>query len=75
MAKISKPSSTNRKGTPPPDFEASTNLNRTPDVDLKPLNFKVNAEFKREFKTYATVNDMSMVKLLQECFEYYKNSR
>ena len=75
MAKISKPSSTNRKGTPPPDFEASANLTRTPDLDLKPLNFKVKAEFKREFKTYATVNDMSMVQLLQECFEYYKNSR
>ena len=74
MAKISRPTS-NRKGTPPPETEASTNLTRTPDEDLKPLNFKVKADFKREFKTYATVNDMSMVKLLQDCFEYYKQSR
>ncbi|HHM21114.1 MAG TPA: hypothetical protein ENJ20_03725 [Bacteroidetes bacterium] len=63
----------NRKGTPPPDFAAGNNLNRAPDGDLRALNFKVRAEFKREFKTYATSNDMSMVQLLQECFEYYKN--
>ncbi len=75
MAKIGKPSSSNRKGAPPPEFEASTNLNRAPDDDLKPLNFKVSADFKRDFKTYATVNDISMVQLLQDCFEYYKRSR
>ena len=75
MAKISKPSSANRKGAPPPELEASTNLTRTPNEDLKPLNFKVSAEFKREFKTYAAVNDMSMVQLLQDCFEHYKRSR
>lgn len=75
MAKISKPSTSNRKGAPPPEFEASANLSRNPDEDLKPLNFKVKADFKREFKTFATVNDMSMVQLLQECFEYYKRSR
>jgi len=74
MAKISRPSS-NRKGTPPPEFEPSVNLNRSSDVDLKPMNFKVKAEFKREFKTFATSLDMSMVQLLQECFEHYKHSR
>jgi hypothetical protein len=42
---------------------------------LKPLNFKVPAEFKREFKSYATQMDMSMVQLLQDCFEFYRNSR
>lgn len=72
MAKISKPS---RKGSPPPEFEASTNLNRAPNEDLRPLNFKVKASFKREFKTYATANDMSMVQLLQDCFEFYKQSK
>ena len=69
MAKISKPS---RKGTPPPEFEASTNLTRTPNEDLRPLNFKVKASFKREFKTYATANDMSMVDTLKEAFDLLK---
>lgn len=56
-------------------MEASTNLTRTPDQDLRPMNFKVSAEFKREFKSYATQMDISMVQLLQECFEFYRNSR
>lgn len=74
MAKISKPVS-NRKGVPPPEFEAPTNLTRSSDQDLRPLNFKVPAAFKREFKAYANEMDMSMVSLLMTCFEQYKNSR
>ncbi|HFA48687.1 MAG TPA: hypothetical protein ENJ95_06700 [Bacteroidetes bacterium] len=74
MAKIKKPSS-NRKGAPPPEFEASTNLDRKPDKVLRPLNFKVSAEFKREFKSYATNLDISMVQLLQDCFDAYKRNR
>ena len=74
MAKIKKPVF-NRKGAPPSEIEASINLTREPDQELKPLNFKVPAEFKREFKTYATQMDMSMVTLLQACFEFYKSGR
>ncbi len=74
MAKISKPI-INRKGAPPPEVEASTNLTRTPDQELRPMNFKVPAEFKREFKSYATQMDISMVQLLTTCFEFYKKSR
>lgn len=74
MAKIKKPV-INRKGAPPPEAGASANLSREPDQELKPLNFKVPAEFKREFKTYATQMDMSMVDLLQTCFEFYKSTR
>jgi hypothetical protein len=74
MAKISKPA-TNRKGAPPPEFEAPANLSRSSDQDLRPLNFKVPAAFKREFKAYANEMDMSMVSLLMTCFEQYKNSR
>ena len=73
MAKINKPVF-NRKGAPPPELEASTNLSRMPDEELRPLNFKVRAEFKREFKSYATQLDMSMVDLLQTCFDYYKQN-
>lgn len=39
------------------------------------MNFKVPAAFKREFKTYATELDMTMVDLLQQCFYFYKNNR
>jgi hypothetical protein len=37
-----------------------------------PLNFKVPAEFRREFKTYAAQHDLSLSKLLQESFRVLK---
>lgn len=74
MAKISKPT-INRKGVPPPETETSINLVRIPDQDLVPLNFKVPAEFKREFKSHAAQLDTSMVQLLMECFVVYKNTK
>ena len=74
MAKISKPA-TNRKGAPPPEFEAPVNLSRNADQDARPLNFKVSAAFKREFKAFANEMDVSMVSLLTTCFESYRNSR
>ncbi|MEK7254487.1 MAG: hypothetical protein AAB316_07070 [Bacteroidota bacterium] len=74
MAKISKPAA-NRKGAPPPPEETRRNLSRSADGDPTALNFKVPAEFKREFKTYATQMDISMVQLLMECFQAYKSTR
>ncbi len=38
----------------------------------KDLNFKVNPEFKRRFKTYAAVRGISMMELLTSCFEFYE---
>jgi hypothetical protein len=75
MAKINRPPRKRTKGAPPPEFEASTNLSRNPDQELRPLNFKVAASFKREFKSYATEMDTSMVDLLQQCFYYFKTNR
>jgi hypothetical protein len=73
MAKINKPL-INRKGAPPPEMVASKNLTRMQDHDLRPMNFKVKAEFKREFKSYATQLDKSMVELLQDCFDFYRQN-
>ncbi len=73
MAKINRPPM-NRKGAPPPEQEPSRNLERMPDQEMRPLNFKVSAEFKREFKSYATQLDKTMVDLLQDCFDFYKNN-
>ncbi len=38
----------------------------------EPLNFKVTAEFKKEFKKAALENDQKLVEFLESCFEYYK---
>lgn len=44
------------------------------DIKHKDLNFKVNAEFHKQFKKYAIVNDMSMRDLLESAFEYYASN-
>jgi hypothetical protein len=42
---------------------------------LLPLNFRVGASFRREFKTYAAAHDMKLNKLLQECFAAYRREK
>lgn len=38
------------------------------------LNFKVNPEFKREFKLWATAHDMTQKRALELAFELLKDS-
>lgn len=82
MAKISSKRPTNkninRKGAPPKVEEASNNMtsiSAAPKVTAvrKDLNFKVNADFKKRFKNFATNHDMSMLELLVKSFEYYES--
>ena len=42
---------------------------------LKPLNFKVPADFHREFKTFAAMNGMSMLAVLTESFRLYREHK
>lgn len=73
MAKVSK--KPNRKGLPPSIEEASENLTNKPVSQTsgvkKDLNFKVDEEFKRRYKTYASSKGKSMVDVLTESFELY----
>jgi hypothetical protein len=73
MAKIPAPQS--KKGKPPEPTAAPANLEKPDPNDLKPLNFKVPAEFHREFKTYAAAHGMSMLVLLREAFELVKKQQ
>ena len=51
-------------------------LSKKPDPgDLKPLNFKVPAEFHREYKTWAAANGTTMLEVLREGFELVKKQR
>lgn len=38
----------------------------------EPLNFRVSAAFRREFKTYAAAHDLKLNELLVRCFAAYK---
>lgn len=73
MAKVGK--KPNRKGSPPKIEEASSNLTKSPKKQTaikKDLNFKVDADFKKRFKQYATEKDLSMHNLLVTIFEFYE---
>jgi len=48
------------------------NLEKSDPNALKPLNFKVPADFHREFKTYAAARSISMVDLLRRGFDLVK---
>ena len=63
------------KGEPPPQAAALDNLVRGESVRLKPLNFKVPADFHREFKTFAAMNGMSMLTVLVESFRLYREHK
>jgi hypothetical protein len=76
MAKVAPPpQGKSRKGQPPSITETVGNLNKPEPAGLAPLNFKVAQDFKREFKTYAAQNGVSMTDLLVEGFRLLKEKR
>ena len=88
MAKLQKRS---KKGAVPSMDEASSILTTpeiehvpsptqtliTPSepIDLKPMNFKVPPEFRREYKQFALDNDLKLVEVLKESFKAFKELR
>ena len=42
---------------------------------LSPLNFRVPASFRREFKTYAAQHDMKLNELLRRSFEVFRRAQ
>ncbi len=64
--KIKPPKST--KGEPVQ--EPSATLTRSDE--LVALNFKVSPDFRREFRTYASERDISMVELLKDAYSEYR---
>jgi hypothetical protein len=45
---------------------------KTGETGQDPLNFRVSARFRREFKTYAASHDLKLNELLVKCFESYR---
>lgn len=42
---------------------------------LLPLNFRIGAAFRREFKTYAASHDLKLNELLRRSFEAYRQQQ
>jgi hypothetical protein len=55
----------------PPDVSRAP-LGREREGILAPLNFRVPAAFRREFKTYAARHDLKLNELLRRSFEAYR---
>lgn len=72
MPKFNKTTAKARKGAPPKLEEASTNLSKQASSASVNMNFKVPAEFAKEFKQVALDQDMKLVELLRASFEEYK---
>ena len=43
--------------------------------ELTPLNFRIPASFRREFKTYAAIHDLKLNELLRLCFLSYRKTQ
>ena len=56
-----------RKPSPAPAEEKEANL--------APLNFRISASFRREFKTYAATHDLKLNELLRLSFEAYRRQK
>jgi hypothetical protein len=66
------PSPRKQREAPPQLEEAPRNLEKAPPQDTETLNFKVVAEFKREYKVYAASRGMTMIDLLEQSYQIYK---
>ena len=77
MAKVAPPiqNKATSKGIPPSVELATNNLDKAEGGEVKTLTFKVSPDFHREFKSYATLNDLSMIELLYKAFEHYRENR
>lgn len=74
---------------PPPDMHARAPLAAVPDTsapkpapaqaereaNLTPLNFRIPASFRREFKSYAARHDLKLNELLKLSFEAYRRQQ
>lgn len=61
------------KGAPPVRTQTKENLEKPHTGELKDLNFKVPAEFKKEFQQLALDEDKSCKELLMDLFAFYKS--
>jgi hypothetical protein len=75
MANVPPPRKKSRKGPPPAVEMTIGNLEKIEPGALKPLNFKVPADFHREFKVYASQQGMSMLELLREGYRVLRGQR
>jgi hypothetical protein len=61
-----------RTSLAPPQTIALPRQERGGKGALQPLNFRISAEFRRSFKTYAARHDLKLNELLVRSFDAYR---
>lgn len=73
--KVPPPPSRKSKEAPPTREQTHGNLDKPSSGEKENLNFKVSAEFKREVKTYAASQGITLIELLEEGYRLVKEKR
>jgi|GEM_PF-1549621 hypothetical protein len=77
----SKPPRKSTKGAPELDSNAEeikatkTHTDKPASSDRVPMNFLVDADFRKDYRTTAAGLDMAMVDILKESFALWKKSK
>jgi hypothetical protein len=74
-AEGASPAAAGARGAPKPARRASPAPAEEKEANLAPLNFRVAASFRREFKTYAATHDLKLNELLRLSFDAYRRQK
>jgi hypothetical protein len=74
MANLSQLSKPPKKGEPPAATAAVDNLTKSAMGGNVPLQLKISAETRRDFKGYALAHDMDANELFDKVWSYYKGN-
>ena len=69
------PNRNNSKGEPPNRGETKENFTKSEPLKIVALNFRVPAEFKREFKIASAITCITQSELLQRAFKLWKEQK
>ncbi len=58
-----------------PEALPSVTAKAEKEQNLAPLNFRVSAAFRRDFKTYAATHDLKLNELLRLSFDAYRQKK
>lgn len=64
-----------REAEPAPEPTSDVVEQNENDANNAPLNFRVSAAFRREFKTFAAQHDLKLNELLRRAFDVYKSQK
>lgn len=71
---IAPPPKKKNKEAPPVQEEVINNLNTSDPEQMVPLNFRVPASFRKDFKQTALDHDLTSVGLLYKLYEEHKGT-